>query len=77
MVDDKIWDSPRTNLRPDDHQPTNINTLEPVRSEHPFGTALANTIDELQNGRAEMIRATGAVLIASVLLYFCLARLKC
>ena len=27
-------------------------------------------MDELRNGRAEMIRATGAVLIASVLLYF-------
>ena len=35
-----------------------------------FGTALANSRDELRNGRAEMIRATGAVLIASVLLYF-------
>ena len=35
-----------------------------------FGIALANSRDELRNGRAEMIRATGAVLIASVLLYF-------
>jgi hypothetical protein len=35
-----------------------------------FGTTLANSMDELRNGRAEMIRATGAVLIASVLLYF-------
>ena len=36
-----------------------------------FGTTLANSKDELRNGRAEMIRATGAVLIASVLLYLC------
>ena len=36
-----------------------------------FGTTLANSRDELRNGRAEMIRATGAVLIASVLLYLC------
>ena len=47
-----------------------INSLERDVQILLFGIALANSIDELRNGRAEMIRATGAVLIASVLLYF-------
>ena len=34
------------------------------------GTGLANSRVELRNGRTELIRATGAVLVASVLLYF-------
>jgi hypothetical protein len=55
-----------------DHNPSpNINTLGAGRSDNSCGTTIANTKDELQNkGRAEMIRATGAVLIASALLYF-------
>ena len=50
-----------------------INSLEREVPIFLFGIALANSKDELRNGRAEMIRATGAVLIASVLLYFCLS----
>ena len=49
-----------------------INSLERDVQILLFGIALANSRDELRNGRAEMIRATGAVLIASVLLYLCL-----
>ena len=54
--------------------PTLFNLVSTVysgaRSDIGFGTWLANHRVELRNGRAEMIRATGAVLIASVLLYF-------
>jgi len=53
--------------RHDYHRSPSINTLEAARTDIAFGTALANPRDELRNGRAEMIRATGAVLIASVL----------
>ena len=70
MVDDKICELLCVTSQLDYSLQPSINTLEPVLSLTGFGTTLANSMDELRNGRAEMIRATGAVLIASVLLYF-------
>jgi len=70
MVDDKICELLGSTPQLDPSPQRSINTLEPPLSFVGFGTTLANSRDELRNGRAEMIRATGAVLIASVLLYF-------
>ena len=53
----------------------NFHYISTVRASGDLVSSLAPGLPTLEtsfeNGRAELIRATGAVLIASVLLYFC------
>lgn len=72
IADDKICEARRSESAITQMTQHQIKGLASTRSMILFGIRLAKCKDELRkNGRVDTIRATGAALIASTLLYFC------